>query len=378
MSADLMPLRYAVVGAGMMGVEHIHALKSLPATEVVALCDPHAPSIASALAALTGKGGRSAAGNAPQPRVYDDVAALVHDGGFDVAVVATPNFTHRAVVEPLMHHGAHLLIEKPLCITTRECRELISIEQATARPGRVVWTGLEYRYMAPTMRLLDHARSGVLGRLRMLAIREHRFPFLVKVGDWNRFTKNTGGTLVEKCCHFFDLMRLVLDDEPVRVYASGAQDVNHLDERYDGEPPDILDNAFVIVDFASGARASLDLCMFAEATRNEQEISLVGDLGKAEALVTEGVVRLGLRRDGWFQSRDEAVAATDVPAEVHKHGSHHGSSWREHVAMQRAIREHIPAEVTLHDGLMSVAMGEAAHRSIDLGRAVAMSEVLAQ
>ena len=378
MSADLMPLRYAVVGAGMMGVEHIHALKSLPATEVVALCDPHAPSIASALAALTGQGGRSAAGNAPQPRVYDDVASLVHDGGFDVAVVATPNFTHRAVVEPLMHHGAHLLIEKPLCITTRECRELIAIEQATARPGRVVWTGLEYRYMAPTMRLLDHARSGVLGRLRMLAIREHRFPFLVKVGDWNRFTKNTGGTLVEKCCHFFDLMRLVLDDEPVRVYASGAQDVNHLDERYDGEPPDILDNAFVIVDFASGARASLDLCMFAEATRNEQEISLVGDLGKAEALVTEGVVRLGLRRDGWFQSRDEAVAATDVPAEVHKHGSHHGSSWREHVAMQRAIREHTPAEVTLHDGLMSVAMGEAAHRSIDLGRAVAMSEVLAQ
>jgi predicted dehydrogenase len=44
MSDDLMQLRYAIVGAGMMGVEHIHALKSLPATEVVALCDPHAPS----------------------------------------------------------------------------------------------------------------------------------------------------------------------------------------------------------------------------------------------------------------------------------------------------------------------------------------------
>jgi hypothetical protein len=40
--------------------------------------------------------------------------------------------------------------------------------------------------------------------------------------------------------------------------------VNHLDERYDGERPDILDNAYVVVDFASGARALLDLCMFAE------------------------------------------------------------------------------------------------------------------
>ncbi|MEZ5177594.1 MAG: Gfo/Idh/MocA family oxidoreductase [Acidimicrobiales bacterium] len=64
------------------------------------------------------------------------------------------------------------------------------------------------------------------------------FPFLAKVGDWNRFNRNTGGTLVEKCCHFFDLMNQVVDDTPVRVLASGAQDVNHLDEAYDGEVPD--------------------------------------------------------------------------------------------------------------------------------------------
>ena len=50
----------------------------------------------------------------------------------------------------------------------------------------------------------------------------HRFPFLEKVGDWNRFSKNSGGTLVEKCCHFFDLMRLLTQSEPVQVYASGG------------------------------------------------------------------------------------------------------------------------------------------------------------
>ena len=376
-SSDPTVLRYAIVGTGMMGVEHVHALRSLPDTEIVALCDPHAPSIAAAQAALaSGADDTARAIVAHKPRVFSDVDSLIAAGGFNVAVVATPNFTHRAVVEPLLHAGVHLLIEKPLCITTQQCRELIAIEQSTARSGRVVWTGLEYRYMAPTMRLLEHARSGALGRLRMLAIREHRFPFLVKVGDWNRFNTNTGGTLVEKCCHFFDLMRLVLKSEPVRVFASGAQDVNHLHESYDGRRPDILDNAFVIVDFAGGERASLDLCMFAEATRNEQELSLVGELGKAEALVTEGIVRVGLRKDGWFQARDEQVQADDVPTSVRKHGSHHGSSWREHVAMQHAIRHGMAAEVSLHDGLMSVAMGEAAHRSIDLGRPVAMSEVL--
>jgi predicted dehydrogenase len=362
-------LRYAIVGCGMMGVEHLHALRSLPDTEMVALCDPHAPSLAAARAVLP----------AGALREYAEVEALVADGGFDVAVVASPNHTHRAVVEPLLRHGAHVLVEKPLCTTTVDCRELIATEEATrhdAAPGRVVWVGLEYRYMAPTMRLLQHAHDGTLGRLRMLAIREHRFPFLVKVGDWNRFSANTGGTLVEKCCHFFDLMRLVLRSEPVRVYASGAQDVNHLDERYHGRTPDILDNAFVIVDFADGARASLDLCMFAEATRNEQEISLVGDLGKAEALVTQGVVRLGLRKGGWFQCDEESVRTDDVPESVLRHGSHHGSSWREHVAMQHSIRNAATPEVTLHDGLMATAMGEAAHRSIARGTPVEMHELV--
>ena len=75
----------------------------------------------------------------------------------------------------------------------------------------------------------------------------------VAVCEW------TGGTLVEKCSHFFDLMRRILRAEPTRVMATGAQDVNHL------ESADVIDNAFVLVDFEGGRRACLELCMFAEA-----------------------------------------------------------------------------------------------------------------
>ena len=55
----------------------------------------------------------------------------------------------------------------------------------------------------------------------MLSIREHRFPFLAKVGHWNRFSELTGGTLVEKCCHHFDLMRLIMRSVWLQV-ASGV------------------------------------------------------------------------------------------------------------------------------------------------------------
>ncbi len=205
----------------------------------------------------------------------------------------------------------------------------------------------------------------------MLAIREHRFPFLPKVGDWNRFARNTGGTFVEKCCHFFDLMRLILEAEPVRVYASGGQDVNHLDERFDGETPDIRDNGFVIVDFASGTRALLDLCMFAEGSRNEQEIAATGDAGKIECFVPESTIVIG-RRDS-HEIRSETIA---VDPAILTAGSHHGSTFVEHQRLREAILAGGPPEVSARDGLLAVAMGVAAERSISEGRPIELAELL--
>jgi hypothetical protein len=112
------------------------------------------------------------------------------------------------------------------------------------------------------------------------------------VRDWNRFSAKTGGTMVEKCCHFFDLMRLITQSEPVRVYCSGAMDVNHVDERYDGTRPDIIDNSFTTVDFANGTRAMLDLCMFAEgpSIRRDERDGQQGPSRRADPAGRSGVV----------------------------------------------------------------------------------------
>jgi myo-inositol 2-dehydrogenase / D-chiro-inositol 1-dehydrogenase len=258
-------------------------------------------------------------------------------------------------------------VEKPLCTTVEDCRAVAVA--ARERPG-IVWVGLEYRYMPPVARFLREVRGGAVGTPRMIAVREHRFPFLPKVGNWNRFTRNTGGTLVEKCCHFFDLMRYAAGADPVRVFASGGQDVNHLDESYGGEPPDILDNAYVIIDFANGVRGCLDLCMFAEASRNEQELVAVGDAGKVEAFVPDGVVRLGVRAD---RSVREVDASHDE--RVRYAGFHHGASYLELTAFCDAVRRGTAPEVGVDDGLWSVATGVAAHRSIDQGRPIDLADL---
>jgi predicted dehydrogenase len=216
----------------------------------------------------------------------------------------------------------------------------------------------------------------------MVSIREHRLPFLKKVADWNRFTRNTGGTLVEKCCHFFDLMHLVAGARPVRVMASGGQDVNHLDEQYeiDGrmEASDILDNAFVIVEFANGVRGALDLCMFAEGGRFEQEITITGDLAKMEATVPGDVVWVGERSVAAGNGFALGSGVREVPAPMDPRVPypefHQGASYMEHLALAEAIRAGQPAAVTVTEGMWAVATGAAAHRSIDERRPVELSE----
>ncbi|MGZ4675451.1 MAG: Gfo/Idh/MocA family protein [Acidimicrobiia bacterium] len=353
-------VRYGIVGAGMMGLEHFRNLRALPGAVVTAVADPHPESLARA---------RATAGDDPLA-CFPSHVELLESGLVDAVVVASPNLTHAAVLRDVLASPLPVLVEKPLCTTVADCRAVLA---ATRERDAIVWVGLEYRFMPPVARLVQEVRAGAVGRVHMVAIREHRFPFLSKVGDWNRFNRNTGGTLVEKCCHFFDLMTHIVGAAPVRVLASGGQDVNHLDERYDGEVPDILDNAFVIVEFASGARAMLDLCMFAEGSEHQEELSVVGDAGKVEAFLPSGEVRIGVRAPFRGEVRREIVRDERVGHE----GFHHGSSYLEHLDFLAAIRSGGPPAVDVEQGLLSVAVGVAAHRSIDEGRPVTIAEVLA-
>lgn len=337
-----------------MGCEHIRNVTTNPAARVAAIADPHEES--------RGWGRLALAEAADGVAVHADHRALLESGEVDAVIVASPNHTHHGILRDILATDLPVLVEKPMCTTVPHCLDVVA---AAGSREAITWVGLEYRYMPAIGTLLSAVRSGDLGVVRMVSIREHRFPFLPKVDNWNRFNRNTGGTLVEKCCHFFDLMNLVLDARPVRVFASGDHDVNHLDESYDGERPDILDNAYVIVDYDSGARAMLDLSMFAEGGRHEQEIVVVGDAAKVEAMVPgPDHIFVGERAS-------RTVRKIPVVADAVGHvGFHHGASYREVDRFCRAVRDGVASEVGVRDGLWSVAIGAAAHESIDSGMPV--------
>lgn len=356
--ADQGTLRYGLIGAGTMGREHIRYLELLEGSEIAAIADPHEASIAEARKFLSG-----------DVAVYRDHREMLTAERLDAVIVATPNDTHADILVDVFSSGTQvpILVEKPLVTSVEDAERVRRAARDYAAP---VWVAMEYRYMPPMQRFLDDVHSGRTGTPRMLAITEHRFPFLDKVDNWNRFSARTGGTLVEKACHFFDLMRLILRDEPVRVYASGGADVNHKDESYDGAVPDILDNAFVVVDFAGGARALLNLCMFAEGSQFQEHLSVTGDLAKVEVGVPVASGHwTGPEADSYvtLSPRDPQGPIQEdiaIDPELERAGGHYGSTFFEHQKFQRVVRGEADVEVTLEDGLRAVLMGLAAERSV--------------
>ena len=360
-------IRYAIIGAGMMGQEHIRNIALLENTCVSVISDPDQTMREESLALAYQLGNENIT-------VVENPAAADLNALADALVIVSPNHTHHQLLIDLLPLEIPILVEKPLCTTLKDTQAVVT---AMANRKAPVWVAMEYRYMPPTHRLIEEITLNRIGNLKMLSIQEHRYPFLPKVGDWNRFSENTGGTLVEKCCHYFDLMCLITKANPVRIFASGGCDVNHQDERYDGRTPDIIDNALAIVDFDNGVRCSMDLCMFAEGSDPQEIITAVGDDGKL-------VVRLPGPDRFWpdtpprhaelaYMPRKAVPPTTEtitVDAKLLEAGDHHGGTFYQHSKFAEVIRGSGEVEVSVFDGAIAVAIGLAAEQSITTGRSV--------
>lgn len=358
-------VKYGVVGGGMMGQEHIKNIALLKDTQVVGIFEPD-EDMAKIVSQL-----------APDARLCSSLEDLLTVNDLDCLVIVSPNHVHLEQLELIAKtRPLPLLVEKPLFTDPTAFDRVLEFKKNYPAP---VWVAMEYRYMPPIAVMCEKV-SDAVGDVKMLSIKEHRFPFLAKVNDWNRFNATSGGTFVEKCCHFFDLMRFITKSEPTRIMASAGQDVNHLNENYPNGTPDILDNGFVIVEFENGIRAMLELCMFAEGSRFQEEISVIGPVGKIEAHVP-GPSRFWPEHLGTPPVPEVVVSKRDpkgpetllIPVDptLLDAGDHNGSTFYQHEGFLELVRgERDQADVTLEDGWKAVAIGMAAQSSIASGQSV--------
>ncbi|WP_329565138.1 Gfo/Idh/MocA family protein [Streptomyces sp. NBC_01361] len=208
--------RAAVVGTGHRAQMYTRALGARAHYDVVALADPSPTRIAHHNRLLTGLGRPEATATAP-----DDFADLLRRERIDEVVVTTVDATHDHYIITALEAGCRVVTEKPLTTDAAKCRAILDTLERT---GGDLSVGFNYRYNPAHEKVWQLLADGAIGEVRSV-----HFEWLLDVRHgadyfrrWHREKRHSGGLLVHKSGHHFDLVNWWLNATPSRVHAEGG------------------------------------------------------------------------------------------------------------------------------------------------------------
>jgi myo-inositol 2-dehydrogenase / D-chiro-inositol 1-dehydrogenase len=370
-------IKCGLIGTGLMGsAAHLYNLGKIPDADVVAICDSDPEHLQSATQYVDST-----------CKLYTDSDKLIEDPEVEAVFIATPNHTHRQMAEKAFSLGKDVFTEKPMAATLEDCRAMI---EASEKAGKILQVGLLCRYNPQFHKFVEIVNSGEIGNVQMMFCKEFRAPFqnlLVQFGHtlksksgqfadsadavagaeesnpevsleeqqaWWRMQQISGGALVEKNCHHFDVFNWMLNDNvrAKRVFATGGQNVHKQFE--------IVDHAWVTVDYENGVKACLGLCFFAP-WGEEVEWWAIGDKGKVECHLHHEEIHLIKS----FYHKEIIKVPFPEPREI----GHRGSRV-ELEEFIRAVQTRSKPYASGKIGLRSVEIPVAAEKSIREGVAV--------
>jgi len=190
-------LRLAVVGCGAIStLYHLPAIALSDRVEAAVLVDVD-----------TERAGKLAE-RFGVPEVAKDTGSL--PGRVDAAIVALPNNLHAPVSIDLLQRGVHVLVEKPMAISVRECEAMIAAAEGS---GATLAVGHEFRFFDSSLLVRDLLREGILGTIRRFELHQgviSHWPFATDF----LLKKETagGGVLADFGVHVLDLLLWWLGD----------------------------------------------------------------------------------------------------------------------------------------------------------------------
>lgn len=362
--------KFNVIGAGMIAHEHIKVTMLEGRGEIHGIYDRSEHSVNHCKKMFTTLFPKK------ELVVYDSLETACNDPQVDGLIICTPNYSHLEIVREAVKSGKHILLEKPM-VTKLE--DAVAIKKIAQSYAAIFQIGLQYRYKA----IYAEAREEVLnkkalGDIHTITIIEHRLPFLDKIDQWNKFSEFSGGTLVEKCCHYFDLFNLFAQAKPKYVYAVGGQAVNFVDFEYDGKKSDILDHALVTVVYENGVKCNFNLCMFSPMFY--EEITICGTKGRLRAYENEDYLPVNRPHTHLeILTADHGPSRVSTPCypQTIQSSGHMGGTYFEHKNFIDNIDGKATDTATIDEGFWSVVVGIAAEKSVQTGEKVYINDLLA-
>ena len=261
-------VRIGIIGTGQRVCSHgeVTFLAAREECEVVALCDIKPDRLQEA------------------KRVYEeafeipiatfaDYGEMLAKTDLDGVYVAGPNDLHRDMTLAALEAGCHVLCEKPMETTLQKADDMAA---AAVRRGKRLALGMQMHYWVHYHQIREMIDRGVLGDLVQVWCTEYRGPFM-ETKDWVWETERSGGAIVEKNCHHYDIMDLWVDSLPTTVYATGGIAKHHAPYGYTSE---IIDNAWVLNEYENGVHGMLGICFTGVQGKHRREFGIHGTRGR--------------------------------------------------------------------------------------------------
>jgi myo-inositol 2-dehydrogenase/D-chiro-inositol 1-dehydrogenase len=344
-------VRFGLIGYGLWGSHHARAIAQTAGAELMAVA---AASEASRAAARTAH---------PGAAVYADYRELLRRDDLDIVDVVLPSHLHFEVGRAVLESGRHLLMEKPMALTAAECAELNALAR---RQGKLLAVGFELRLSALWGKMKEFVDSGEIGRPLYALIELWRRPYRQGSQGWRYDIRRVGNWILEEPIHFFDLARWYFAQagEPETVYARA-------NSRQPGHP-ELQDNFSAVLTFPGGAYAVISQTLAAYG--HHQTVKLTGTTGALWARwhgadARDPSPRFALE---WFNGEE----VREVP--LHSPAGEVFELEQEIAAVVRAVRgkDSLALAASGEDGLWSVALCQAAQRSVEIGAPVAVRDFL--
>lgn len=270
-----------------------------------------------------------------EAKIYDNYDDLLKTSGADTIIICSPESAHTDQIIKALDAGYGVITEKPLCLTETEAQGIIDAEK---RNGRPIFMGFNYRHIPLMRRIREIIATEKIGQpvsidlSWYLDFKGHGLSYFRR---WHRLMKLSGGLLITKATHHFDLASWWMGDTPETVYAQTRQNFfgpknTHLRDRFNltpiadkdvdleklsqelgysvgrvrnyrrdydpwGEDVDIPDTMAVIVSYKNGG--ILNYSLNASVPYEGWNLAINGTGGRIESGITDAKPDPGIRRN---------------------------------------------------------------------------------
>jgi predicted dehydrogenase len=250
-------IKFVIVGAGHIGKRHAEMIRRNPEAELIAMVDVQSAETCGAV-------------QFEVPFFNTVEALLASDLVFDVVNICTPNGLHAEQAIKALEAKKHVVVEKPMGLTTDQCEKVIfkSLQQS-----KNVFCVMQNRYSPPSEWIKDVVEHNVLGEIFMVQLncywnRDDRY---YKADGWKGKQDLDGGTLFTQFSHFIDIMYWLFGD--IDHIQGKFADFTHKDTT------DFEDSGFVSFDFINGGMGCINYSTAVADQNLESSMTIIGKNG---------------------------------------------------------------------------------------------------